>query len=856
MSMFQHPRFCMWRGRLVPPRQPHFLFFGLLTFTVMLGLAALASAADQQGAVDPSDLRTLKALEQNVQAAAENVVRSVVAVRGARTAAPSRHYEPFGSGVIITPDGLVLSQFHVSHALGDRDEDHHLPSGHRVAVRLHDGREVEAELLGADRTHDLSLLQLVEDGPYPHTPLQDHAVELADWVLKLGHPEGHRTGRLPVVRLGRVVQRQGNLFITDCQIGFGDSGGPFFDLQGRLVGLVRDSQGTDLVRQFIDLSLAPRHELFFTANANALILERLPSMQNGLITPIDHAGRQRVVDELAGAARLPAARWTQARGWAAAVGGGDMVAHSVVSIRDGDRAVTLGTIVGADGWVLTKASELPFEPICSLADGRVLPAEVVGVDTAFDLALLKVEAADLPSVVWAEASAEKVGALVAAVGPGGPVAMGIISVKKRQLPGPYPQGIEAHRARPAALPELIGSTVQGRGYWIEYAKGRAAAAGVQPGDVITQISGHAVRNHADLSDSIAGRRAGERVSVELLRAGRALELDLELRGEGQPLYSRRRDDFPVVFESDMPLLPQECGGPIVDLDGKAVGVAIARIGLHGSNAVPADVIRDLLPALKEGQGLAAWHAYRATLDSTKPRVDKERPQDAPLSDLSIDELRQHLTDRRGLFSHLLVEYEVLIEPHVEPRLLMEWNLSHQRDARERHRIARSDGKRYVRVVQPHGSPLWAPQDQVHAPSGAPPEVARAAERRRQAAERARLEGRLSHLFAPRGAEQFAIYDGQNCYVRDLSDGQVRRRPSDWYYEPIMYLASQGLRPVDPNPQPAQNRYDFPDNFDLYDKLRILDSRPTSCSTAALNASRSPTLAWLALPTMAALPRRV
>ena len=134
----------------------------------------------------------------------------------------------------------MLSQYHVSHRYG---WDGKLPfrsrqPGERSSVILYDGRKVDAELLGFDQTSDLSLVQILEPGPHPHTPL-DHppALKLGDWVLKLGHPTGYRAGRQPVVRLGRVLYSNRDAFVTDCYLTGGDSGGPFFDLEGHLIGL-------------------------------------------------------------------------------------------------------------------------------------------------------------------------------------------------------------------------------------------------------------------------------------------------------------------------------------------------------------------------------------------------------------------------------------------------------------------------------------------------------------------------------------------------------------------------------------------------------------------------------------------
>src|SRR5262245_30643933 len=62
--------------------------------------------------------------------------------------------------------------------------------------------------------------------------------------------------------------------------------------------------------------------------------------------------------------------------------------------------VALGTIVAADGWIVTKASQLRGNITCTLKDGRSFNARLVGVHEPYDLAMLKVDANGLPGIEW------------------------------------------------------------------------------------------------------------------------------------------------------------------------------------------------------------------------------------------------------------------------------------------------------------------------------------------------------------------------------------------------------------------------------------------------------------------------
>jgi serine protease Do len=191
-------------------------------------------ATAQCGPVD------LPRLEERVRRTAQAVLPSVVAVRPLFEKPLG---ENFASGVIITADGIMLSQGDVSHwKFRDTIRPGSSPTGSagdRTTVILHDGRECPAELLGANRTHDVFLLRLLEPGPYPQVPIRATApVAVGDWVLKIGHPLGYRKGQSAPVRLGRVIGGTVEIFGTDCMLTGGDSGGPYFSFDGQFVGFM------------------------------------------------------------------------------------------------------------------------------------------------------------------------------------------------------------------------------------------------------------------------------------------------------------------------------------------------------------------------------------------------------------------------------------------------------------------------------------------------------------------------------------------------------------------------------------------------------------------------------------------
>ena len=80
-------------------------------------------------------------------------------------------------------------------------------------------------------------MRITDPGPWPHADLASAgSLRQGDWVVALGHPGGFDPNRAVVARLGRVI-RLGLLMQTDCTLMGGDSGGPLFDMHGRVVAI-------------------------------------------------------------------------------------------------------------------------------------------------------------------------------------------------------------------------------------------------------------------------------------------------------------------------------------------------------------------------------------------------------------------------------------------------------------------------------------------------------------------------------------------------------------------------------------------------------------------------------------------
>jgi serine protease Do len=135
-----------------------------------------------------------------------------------------------GSGFVIDRSGLIVTNNHV------------VEDGKKITVKFPDGREFTAKLLGSDDATDIALLKIKSDKPLPSVEFgDDHAVRVGDWVIAVGNPFGlSNTVTAGIISsIGRDV---GNGPYTDylqidAPINRGNSGGPTFDLEGKVIGM-------------------------------------------------------------------------------------------------------------------------------------------------------------------------------------------------------------------------------------------------------------------------------------------------------------------------------------------------------------------------------------------------------------------------------------------------------------------------------------------------------------------------------------------------------------------------------------------------------------------------------------------
>ncbi|MDA7672783.1 S1C family serine protease [Verrucomicrobiales bacterium] len=268
---------------------------------------------------------------------------------------------------------------------------------------------------------------------------------------------------------------------------------------------------------------------------------------------------------------------------------------------------SLCTIVHEDGYALTKASELDTKNnqklTVMIAKGKMIPAKVVKQFPKNDLALIKLDMKEKMAVVaWYQPEDDlPIGTFIAAVGSSpDPVAIGVISVMTRTLAGQnrgYIGIIAEHHSKGVRVSRMPQN-------------GPARRDGLEVNDVIQKIEGKICDTPEKLNKMVSSTKPGTAIKIDYLRDGQASSLEVTLGDRGKiddgakdrngkmnkfgTRVSDKSTGFQNAIQTDLPISPQQCGGPVVDLDGNVIGLNISRAGRIKTYTLPSSEVVALL----------------------------------------------------------------------------------------------------------------------------------------------------------------------------------------------------------------------------------------------------------------------
>lgn len=279
---------------------------------------------------------------------------------------------------------------------------------------------------------------------------------------------------------------------------------------------------------------------------------------------------------------------------------------SVAQVLCGNDIVSLATVVSERGYLVTKRSELTNDPIrVRLSDSRLYPARIAATRRQNDLALLAVDA----DVKWKPAklvdTLPPLGSFVISVGRlGDTIGFGGMGARPRRVDHDSKLGVTFTQP---GVPPTIGGVVPGSG---------ADVAGLQLGDLILGINEEDDPSTGSVRQTVEKLFPGEEVRLRIYRSqddtsSEVLDLVAKVRDSSQlgesdndrrvnGRRSIRLTGFEKVIQHDTVLEPEQCGGPVIDSQGRVIGINIARAGRVVSYSLPSALLmREVSQMLNE-----------------------------------------------------------------------------------------------------------------------------------------------------------------------------------------------------------------------------------------------------------------
>lgn len=578
------------------------------------------------------------------------------------------------SGVIVSKDGKILSAGHA------------VTPGATYQVFLPDGRQLQARGKGSNPQADCALLQItsdVKDLPYVRMGDSDTLVKNQP-CLSIAFPGGQGSRGVPVIRFGRLMQGGANarMIQSTALMEPGDSGGPLFDLQGRVIGIhsrigrsmarnfevpvniykefwnelneensfteagpptpklgfvgenEEDGLGV-IIKEIVKDSLAQKHGLKpddIIQSVQGQATKTITDLRKVLVSARDDRSEEITVKVLRGdkqgedgleikipfdvkrkgaeSVPLPVYAEQDYKAPSAIEQLADLPAVFAdmedelddacciieSTLTDGGKIKIVGTRIKDSDIIVSKSSMVHGTPEVMISEELVV-LEVISRIAEDDLVVMKAplvntSGVDLTSLVSEDLD---MGSFLMTPESEGDGLISIVSSKAFSSPKQQSRGylgvvpVDAQNSGGAVLQEVTED-------------GAAKRAGLMAGDVITKMNETSIKTQMELRRFLGTLDPDATVEATIKRKDEELVKIIRLgsfpnmsnHAADRMDKSGRRDGFPTVIPHDADLTPENCGGPLFDLEGKFVGLNIARNSRVRSYAIPASRVKELI----------------------------------------------------------------------------------------------------------------------------------------------------------------------------------------------------------------------------------------------------------------------
>lgn len=545
-------------------------FIVLLTF--LFSHCFLFTSAQQSG---------LKSFERRVQQVISKVSPACVKV----SRYDSTGHKRFGtfSGVVVTADGLVLTAAHATI------------TGESYLIELPNGKHYRGTALARIPVVDATVIQIDSAGTrLPFCEMGwSYDLKINQPCLSISYPGSLGQLTNPVVRLGSVVRTvtpEGKMQ-TSCLMEPGDSGGPVFDLFGRVIALhskieaslkVNLENPIDNYRKYWDLLKEQKdYPKDFYPDLTAVGIDPM-EQQVKAVPPLIQAP---VI-----LASLKNTHRSTSVGIKSTMGAADLSAWgSVVSLQS-DRKVK---------YVVSKSSIVGDHPVLITEGMKTVPAVVVKRDPDNDLVLLKAEclkeAIVLPQAGLDILNKHEEGMFLISPSYMDSIRVGVLGNDSAKV---------ASFSQPSLgliCKELDSSTVTIIGFTASILQ----KYGLKTNDIIDSLNGRHITSVKQMYLNNPNIKPGQDAVFCVIRSGQKLRIhslidrmpkimNKHIADTFDGGMSLRSEGFNYVFVHDSMVRPEECGGPVFDLNGNFYGINIARLSRTSTLALPYAVVRKFI----------------------------------------------------------------------------------------------------------------------------------------------------------------------------------------------------------------------------------------------------------------------
>jgi serine protease Do len=566
-------------------KKPFLLFFLLLS----IGHTLLVNA--QKNNIS-SKLNAYQ-LQHNLNSAIKKAYAASVLMWEFDTLQNTRMSAQF-SGVVVSADGEILSAAHV------------VMPGKTYQVMFPDGRQYIARGMGritippTFMLPDAAMLKIIGKGAWPFVDMGwSSSLKISQPCISIAYPESLEQ-RTPDVRFGHiaVLNNKYGFIESTCVMEPGDSGGPLFDLFGRLIGIhsgIEKSEDinyeipVDVYRKYHDALLRPENYATLPADINLIGQDTL-------------ANNIKIAENLGFYFKNVAKRLKTA-------------CVNITSTIDGTTQSIGGTVFLLDGMrvketlkgqniVLSKNSMIGDEPFITLPNGKFVKARVIARDRINDLAIL-LPASKIAKGIRLQATPPDT---LMANNPGA----FLISIRPDSLPLNSVLGSVAINLPKNTSYGYLGAVTRPKDGVLLFAfvqpKGAAEAGGINIGDQLLTVDKMQVSDELDVLKALQKFRAGDITTLTIVRNGERIAKRIVLKYPPQKITNHpadhfaggksiRKDGFDNVFVHDARLTPSECGGPVFDAAGNFVGLNIARLSRTSTITIPVIAVKLFITAM-------------------------------------------------------------------------------------------------------------------------------------------------------------------------------------------------------------------------------------------------------------------